>query len=397
MQIRSLLVSSMLMLAATQGMAAEGEIRAAVLRVDTQAPPPASRLDLPPDDLGFAGAALATEDNATTGAFLKQVFTTETMAVPPEEATAALRGLLDQGFPFIVLLADDATTLALADAARAKAGDGALILNAAAEADSLRSEECRANIVHVAASRAMKTDALAQFLMWKRWSNWYLIEGSHPEDRALADAYRRAANKFGAKIVETRVFEDTGGARRTDTGHVQIQQQMPVFTQRAKAHDVVVAADEHGVFAPYLPYQTWDPRPVTGSAGLTPFTWHPAIESWGAMQFQNRFERLAGRRIHEEDYQVWLALRLLGEAASRAPSIDFAALRDRILGPEFEVAAFKGQKLTVRDWDHQLRQPILLATPAILTSVSPQDQYLHQVSQLDTLGTDRPESTCKLQ
>lgn len=386
-----------LALGASSAVAAEGEIRAAVLRIDVETQRPASRLDALPDDLGFAGAALATEDNSTTGAFLKQVFTTETVAVGPDDAEAALEGLLDDGFPFIVLVADDETTLRLADLARKKAGDAALILNAGAESDALRNEDCRANVIHVAASRAMKTDALAQFLMWKRWSNWYLIEGSHAEDKALGDAYRRAATKFGAKIVEERVFEDTGGARRTDTGHVQVQQQMPVFTQRAKEHDVVVAADENGVFAPYLPYQTWDPRPVTGSAGLTPLSWHPAIEAWGAMQFQNRFERLAGRRIHEEDYQVWLSLRLLGEAASRAPAVDFASLRDRILGPEFEVAAFKGQKLTVRDWDHQLRQPILLATPAILTSVSPQDQYLHQVSQLDTLGTDRPETLCKLQ
>lgn len=394
----TLALAAALTLAAGAACAAEGEIRAAVLRVDPEnAPPPASRLDLPPEDLGFAGAALATEDNATTGAFLKQVFTTETVTATPAEATATLERLLDDGFPFVVVLADDATTLALADAARAKAGDGALLLNAGAEGDALRNADCRANVLHVAPSRAMKADALAQFLMWKRWSNWFLIEGSHPEDKALAEAYRRAAVKFGAKIVEQRVFEDTGGARRTDTGHVQVQQQMPVFTQRAAAHDVVVAADEAGVFAPYLPYQTWDPRPVTGSAGLTPVTWHPAMEAWGGVQFQNRFERLAGRYMREEDYQVWVALRLLGEAASRAPAVDFATLRDRLLGPEFEIGAFKGQKLTVRDWDHQLRQPILLATPAILTSVSPQDQYLHQTSQLDTLGTDRPESTCQFQ
>lgn len=398
MRAGTLALAAALGLAAGRALAAEGEIRAAVLRVDAiNAPAPASRLELPPEDLGFAGAALATEDNATTGSFLKQVFTTKTVTAIPEDAVTALEGLLDQGFPFIVVLADDATTLALADAARAKAGDGALILNAGAEADSLRNADCRANVIHVAPSRAMKADALAQFLMWKRWSDWFLIHGSHPEDQALAEAYRRAATKFGATIVEERVFEDTGGARRTDTGHVQVQSQMPVFTQRAPDHHVLVAADEAGVFAPYLPYQTWDPRPVAGSAGLMPMTWHPALEAWGATQFQNRFEALAGRSMREEDYQVWLALRLLGEAAARAPAVDFATLRDRLLGPEFEIAAFKGQKLTVRDWDHQLRQPILLATPAILTSVSPQDQYLHQTSQLDTLGTDRPESTCQFQ
>ena len=118
------------------------------------------------------------------------------------------------------------------------------------------------------------------------------------------------------------------------------------------------------------------------------------MEAWGATQFQNRFEALAGRPMREADYQAWLALRILGEAATRAQTGDFATLRDHILGPGFEIAAFKGQKLTLRDWDHQLRQPILLTTGALTVSVSPQDAYLHQVSQLDTLGHDRPETSC---
>lgn len=390
-------LAALCLIAAQPTAAAEGEIKAAVLRVDVPRLPPASRLDLPPPDLGLAGAQLATTDNATTGSFLKQTFTTEVQAVPPEGAVAALDALIAKGVPYIVVMADDATTLALADEARAKAPGKVLILNALAEGDALRNADCRANVIHVAPSRAMKTDALAQFLMWKRWPKWFLITGSHPEDKLLADAYRRAATKFGAKIVEEREYADTGGSRRTDSGYVQIQQQMPVFTQRAASHDVVVAADEAGTFAPYLPYQTWDPRPVTGSAGLSPTTWHPSMESWGGSQLQSRFEAAAHRPMRAEDYQVWLSLRLLGEAASRAPALDFAAMRDRLLGPQFDVGGFKGQKLTIRDWDHQLRQPILLASPDIVVSVSPQDQYLHQVSQLDTLGTDRPESTCTLQ
>ena len=114
----------------------------------------------------------------------------------------------------------------------------------------------------------MLTDALAQYLIWKQWRRWLLVVGSHPEDQLLADAYRRSAKKFGAKIVDERVYKDTGGGRRSDSGSVQVQQQMPVFTQNAPAYDVLVAADENDVFAGYLPYRTWDPRPVVGSAGL---------------------------------------------------------------------------------------------------------------------------------
>jgi ABC transporter substrate binding protein (PQQ-dependent alcohol dehydrogenase system) len=240
----------------------------------------------------------------------------------------------------------------------------------------------------------MLTDALAQYLVWKRWDEWFLIEGSHPEDKALADAYRRAAVKFGATIVEERVFEDTGGARRTDSGTVQIQEQMPVFTQRAAEHDVVVAADRAAVFAAHLPYHTWEPRPVTGSAGLIPHSWHSAHEAWGATQWQTRFEKLAGRPARDEDYQVWMALRALGEAGTRTKGGDFATIRDFIETDKFDLAAFKGQKLTFRPWDGQLRQPVLLTSDNVVVSVSPQAEFLHQVSQLDTLGIDRPETQC---
>ena len=365
-------------------------IRSAVLRVDKPHLPPISRLELPTADLGFAGARLAIEDNQTTGRFMGQDFDAVEVAATPETAAAEMDKLLADGIAFVVVLADDATTLSLAD----QAGDRALILNAQARGDNLRGTDCRFNTLHVAPSRAMLTDALAQFLMWKGWSDWFLIHGSHPEDVVLAEAYRRAAKKFGAKIVEERVFEDSGGARRTDSGHVQVQQQMPVFTQRAAGHDVVVTADEADIFAAYMPYLTWEARPVTGSAGLVPRSWHPAMEAWGATQFQNRFEKLAVRRMTEIDYQTWLALRIVGEAATRTQSGHPEKLKEFILSPAFDVAGFKGQKLTLRDWDHQVRQPILLTTGLLTTSVSPQQEYLHQTSTLDTLGIDRPETEC---
>jgi ABC transporter substrate binding protein (PQQ-dependent alcohol dehydrogenase system) len=368
-------------------------IAAGVLRVEHERPLPISRLDLPPEDLGFAGARVATEDNATTGRFMGQEFTLTEAAVPEEEAVAALEAMIAEGIRFVVTLADADTTLALADAA----GDRALILNALAPDDRLRGADCRVNMLHLAPSRSMTTDALAQFLMVKRWDEWFLIEGSHERDKLLADAYRRSAAKFGARIVEERVFEDTGGARRTDSGHVQVQAQMPVFTQGAAEHDVIVAADETEVFAAHLPFHTWDPRPVAGSAGLRPVSWHPALEAWGGTQMQTRFDKAAGRWMRPEDYNAWMALRAIGEAATRTQSGEFETLRDYMLGDEFALAIFKGVAANFRDWDNQLRQPVLLAADRVMVSVSPQDQYVHQVSPLDSLGTDRPETECRFE
>ncbi len=353
-----------------------------------------SLVEQPSDNDGIAGARLAIEDNNTTGKFLNQHFTLEEVRLKEGDdvAKAAVTLAGHNGFIIADLPAD-----ALLKAADALRDRGTVLFNAGAIDDRLREEDCRANVIHVAPTRSMLADALAQYLVWKQWKRWLLVAGSHDTDKLYADALRRAAARFGAKIVQERTFEDTGGARRTDSGVTLIQRQMPVFTQQAPAYDVLVAADESEVFAAYLPYRTWDPRPVAGSAGLVPTSWDAAQDQWGAVQMQNRFMKLNSRRMTARDMQAWTAARMIGEAASRTNSGDAKAVFDFIKGPDFSIAAFKGKRLTLRDWNLQLRQPILLVDGRMVVSVSPQEGFLHQVSELDTLGVDRPETKCKLQ
>jgi ABC transporter substrate binding protein (PQQ-dependent alcohol dehydrogenase system) len=353
-----------------------------------------SLVELPSENDGIAGARLAIEDNNTTGKFLKQQFGLEEIRVKEgDDVAAAARELASRSTFIIADLPPDAL-LQAADAVRDRGG---ILFNVGAADDRLREADCRANVIHIAPTRSMLADALAQYLVWKQWKRWLLVVGSHDDDRLEADAYRRAAARFGAKIVQERVFEDTGGARRTDSGVTLIQRQIPVFTQQAPAYDVMIAADESEVFASYLPYRTWDPRPVAGSAGLVPTSWHAAQDQWGAVQIQNRFTKLNARRMTARDMQAWLATRMIGEAASRTNSGDGKAILAFLKSPDFSIAGFKGQRLTIRDWNLQLRQPILLVDGRMVISVSPQDGFLHQVSELDTLGIDRPESKCRLQ
>jgi ABC transporter substrate binding protein (PQQ-dependent alcohol dehydrogenase system) len=343
---------------------------------------------------GIDGARLAIEDNNTTGKFLNQHFTlTEVRLKPGDDVAQAANSLAGHnGFIVLDLPADD--LLKAADVLRDR---GTVLFDAGAIDDRLREEDCRANVIHVAPTRTMLADALGQYLVWKQWKRWLLVVGSHDNDTLYADALRRAATRFGAKIVQERVFEDTGGSRRTDSGVTLIQRQMPVFTQQAPAYDVLVAADESEVFASYLPYRTWDPRPVAGSAGLMPTSWDAAHDQWGAIQIQNRFLKLNARHMTALDMQAWTAVRMIGEATSRTNSADAKTTFDFIKGKDFSVAAFKGQRLTLRDWNLQLRQPILLADGRMVVSVSPQEGFLHQTSELDTLGVDRPETKCRLQ
>src|SRR5215831_9448724 len=332
-----------------------------------------SLIQTPANNDGIAGARLAIDDNNTTGRFLNQQFSLEDVPLAAgANAAAGTIALAERGVSLVVA---DLPSDELLNAADAGAPRKVLFFNVGASDDRLREEDCRANVIHTAPTRSMLADALAQYLVWKQWRRWLLVVGSHPADKLFADALRRAARRFGGRIVQERVFEDTGGARRTDSGIAQVQRQIPVFTQEAPAYDVLVAADESEVFANYLPYRTWDPRPVAGSAGLVPTSWDASHDQWGAVQLQNRFIKSFSRRMTALDMQAWSAVRMVGESASRAPAGDAKAMEAFIKGPDFALAAFKGRKLTLRDWNLQLRQPILLADGRTIVSVSPQEGF----------------------
>lgn len=394
---RSLTLAALLLIAAPvlgqNPSPAPTAVRFAYITQLTDRPPPLSLLDSLAADEGLQGARLGIVENNTTGAFTQQEFVLSTSLVTPDQdLAAAFRTLVGAGHTLIIADLPMAALLGLADLPEAK---GTLIFNVHAPDDALRGAECRANVLHVIPNRAMLADALAQYLVWKQWKRWYLIKGAGEADGLYAEAIRRAARKFGAKIVEERNYDGGATARRTDTGHALVQKQVPVLTQGAD-HDVVVVADESDLFGEYLPYRGFRPRPVVGTQGLIATAWHRTHEQWGGTQLQNRFEKLAGRPMRERDYAAWLAARSIGEAATRTQRTDGASLEAFIRGDSFSVAGFKGQKLSFRPWDGQLRQPVLLAAARVLVSVSPQDGFLHERTELDTLGFDRPETQCRL-
>ena len=353
-----------------------------------------SLLEMPASNAGLAGAQLAIDDNNTTGKFLNQSFALEEILLNgKDDPAAAVQEFSNREISLIVTDISADNLLKAADAGRER---GIVFFNSGATDDRLRQEDCTANVIHAAPSRSMLADGLAQYLVWKHWTRWLLVSGSHEPDKLAADALRRSAARFGARIVQEREFKDTGGARRTDSGLVQIQSQIPLFTQSAPDYDVLVTADESQVFADYMPYRNSQPRPVAGSAGLEPTSWDASFGQWGALQLQSRFTKKFSRWMTALDMQAWTAVRMIGEAVSRTNSADPKTIASYIPGPDFALAAFKGDKLTVRDWDLQLRQPILLADGRTIVSVSPQPGFLHQHSKLDTLGFDRPETKCQL-
>jgi ABC transporter substrate binding protein (PQQ-dependent alcohol dehydrogenase system) len=232
-----------------------------------------------------------------------------------------------------------------------------------------------------------------QYLVWKKWDELVLVSGRHDDDKLYAQALKESVQRYGLTLVEEKPWTSVPGARRTDSGHHNLQQEIPTFS-RFKEHDVVLIADEADEFGEYFTYRTETPRPVAGTQGLIPTTWHRSQEQWGATQIQRRFYKLAQRYMTPRDYSGWAAIRSIGEAVTLSSSSDANDIRELLLSDKFNLAGFKGVPLTYRDWNGQLRQPVLVVGPRMLVSVSPQDGFLHQVSILDTLGFDKLQSTC---
>lgn len=344
------------------------------------------------EDEGIQGAQLGLKDNATTGRLLGQDFKLDEAIVPEDgDPAAAAREMLERGVRLIVSDLPAQALLAVADLPEAV---DALILNARARDDSLRRDQCRANVLHTIPSRAMLADALGQYLVFKRWTRWFLVEGPGEGDKKLAEAIRRTAKRYNTRIVVDKPWTFEVGNRRTDSGAVNERDAIQGFTQ-VDDYDILIVADEEDQFGEYLVHRTARPRPVGGTQGLVPTAWSRVTENWGATQLQRRFERQAGRSMTERDHTAWLAVRTIGEAATRTNSADPKTIEGFIRSPDFALGGFKGQPLSFRPWDGQMRQPILLVNPRMLVSVSPQEGFLHQVTELDSLGDDRPETRCR--
>ena len=379
--------------AQTSAPPASATVKFAYLALATKRILPLSYLDQPPTDDGIQGARLGLADDETTGRFIHQAYHL-TEAIEPDAAAvlAAFKSLAAAGQKLFVTDLPADLLLQIADLPEAK---DATLLDATAQDDGLRAGGCRANVLHLLPSRAMLADALMQYLAVKKWRNILLVGGPDPGDKAYAEAIRHAAAKFQIHIVADKPWTYDPGARRTDTGHYAIEAEVARFTQGID-YDVLVVADEGDNFGDDLSYRATDPRPVAGTQGLVPSAWARPFEQWGGTQLQSRFLKQAARWMTDRDYGAWMAVRAVGEAAAHGSSTDPQAIASFLRSPDFELAAFKGARLSFRSWDGQLRQPVLLADARSLVSVSPQPGFLHQFSELDTLGVDQPESSCHL-
>jgi ABC transporter substrate binding protein (PQQ-dependent alcohol dehydrogenase system) len=351
-----------------------------------------SLLDPVVADYGWQGARFGVQEINTNGRFLGKQYELIKITLPSDgDIASAARSALSDRHLLVIADLKAADLLTVADLAEAR---DAVILDARTSDDSLRQSDCRRNVFHLLPNWAMRADALGQFLARKNWKSWFLLTGVAPEDQAYAASVKRSASRVGATIVTEKSYQYRSDSAGQPGGHEQIQGQLATITHASTPYDILWVADTADSFGAYVPYSTWAPRPVAGTHGLTAVAWNPLFREYAARGMQYRFFLAASRDMTERDYGNWLAASIIGEAVTRGGKADAGAVKSFLLSDRFSVPAFKGEGLSFRLWDQQLRQPILLFGPRLLVSMWPQEGSDRTKFQTDTIGYDQPQSTC---
>jgi ABC transporter substrate binding protein (PQQ-dependent alcohol dehydrogenase system) len=314
-------------------------------------------------DAAGAGVSLATQPAGTLEA-------ARAAAQAAEKAGAA------------VLLTDLPAdwTLAVADAVKLP------VVNLGEASDRLRQQDCRARLFHIIPSERMRADALAQTLVSRKWSKLLLLVGASPQDQQRAATVQTSIKRYGLQVVATKPYKLSADPRERDLAN-------PLLLTAGTAYDAVWVVDSDGEFARTLPYRTVLPRPVVGDAGLVAVAWHAQFERYGAPQVSRRFAKANKRPMTAHDWAAWVGGKVLIAAAAAAPKGPNTAWAKAVAGTA--VDGSKGDTLSFRTWDGQLRQTLLLTDGQGVISQAPIEGILHPTQVLDTLGADAPEKTCK--
>ena len=385
--IRHLLALIVLALAAPSGWAAT--LKIAYLEIENDARYDEARMYfrnlMQPLGQPFSGAEVAVRESAFAGKTVGIDFALQRVK------RADSKGLLEsvmklhkEGVRFFLI---DATAPVVAEVAKATRGKDLLLFNVSAPDDELRQEQCQAHLLHTLPNYAMTGDAIAQFLVSKKWQSILLLEGPLGEDKLMSGAFVRSAKRFGLKIADKRPFVLSNDPRQRDQGNVAL-------LSTGAEYDAVFVADSEGEFARSLPYRTVRARPVLGSEGLVATAWHWSWDRYGASQLNGRLEKLAARRMAGPDWAAWMAVKAIVEAVVRTNNAGFPKLASYLKSEEITLDGFKGNRLGFRSWDNQLRQPILLATHNAVIEQAPIAGFLHQANNMDTLGFDKRDSRC---
>jgi ABC transporter substrate binding protein (PQQ-dependent alcohol dehydrogenase system) len=333
----------------------------------------------------FAGASTALKEVKFHGTEIGVSFALEkVVAKKSADFITHVDSLYAKGVRFFVA---DLPATELAALAKELRDKDIVLFNISAFENTLRQQDCQANLYHTVPSHAMLADALGQYLISKKWRNVLVLEGPLDDDKQLSEAFETSAKRYGLKISEKRPFILSNDPRERAKNNVTLL--------TGGDHDVIYVADSQGEFARNTPYQTLKPTLIVGSEGITASAWHWSWDRHGAPQLEKRFEKANKRPMSNTDWAAWMAVKAIAGAVQATKNTDFSVLEKHLTSSENLLDTFKGNASNFRPWNNQLRQPILLNTHNWVVDRAPIKGFLHHKNNLDTLGIDERKSTCK--
>jgi ABC-type branched-subunit amino acid transport system substrate-binding protein len=266
------------------------------------------------------------------------------------------------------------------------AGGGAPVLNVGAPDDRLRNEGCDRRAFHLTPSVSMYVDALAQVLIEQRkLARWALVGDGSPRGGEIEAAARRSVAGRGGTVIAEAAAADIVLLAVDDRG---ADAALARAIADGRRPDRIAGVGEAGL---RLPRER--------AAGLWALGWHYELERFSARELNGRFRRRFNAPLAEASWAAWAAVKLAGEAVVRTGAGDGAALVAFMeSAPPFD--GHKGEALTFRKWDHQLRQPLYVVgtrkREEVGGAVGPY-AVLADVGgkNLDALGTTMAESRCR--
>ena len=331
----------------------------------------------------FAGAEVAIKEVKYHGIDIDTALLLERKTVKKEALSSAVEAFQAKGVQFIIL---DLPSTETAELIKKFKGKDIAFFNATSYDNTLRNEFCQANLYHTLPSHAMLMDALAQYLISKKWKNILLLEGELAEDKQMSSAFEIAAKRFGLKIKDKRVFKLGNDPRERSKNNVALLTKGDF--------DVIFIADTNGEYARDLPYQTLKPKLIIGSEGLSASAWHWGWERHGAPQLVKRFIKKHKRLMENTDWAAWMAVKVIAAGVQDTKSTDYKKITTYLTADDTVLDTFKGHASSFRPWNNQLRQTILLTTHNWVVTRAPLKGFLHQKNNLDTLGNEKRNSKC---
>ena len=314
------------------------------------------------------GAQLGLEEvNVLAGFFAKRFVLLSERSNGPEQASTVAEKLIErENLVALIGAVDDRSSHRIGRIAKEHRIP---FFNCGSSSDALRNELCDRYTFHLEATRSMYVAAVSRWLIYQRRSlRWYFLTSDSSIDRALYSAANSYLEENGGVEIGHRVVSRGKNDFSAEFEDITSKSPQVVFlTLQAEEFANFLRQSQHRGFTlpivhPSFDRAALDPEAVQTVPFAYPSLWHHGLFRYSARELNSRFRKKFDRPMDSRAWVNWAAVKMIGEAVVRSNAVDGPTLVEYLESePAFD--GHKGESLTFRKWNHQLRQPIyILAT-----------------------------------